>query len=137
VAGKRLSGRSDCQPFLRKLLPPVIWTGQDAIVFNGRDAALCDSPGAANPDLLEAIDRHLGAWLSGAPLGYYTTLSRWTEKAPAYRVPQSVYWAIGITGGLFVVAVGMVLALRRQVQARRGIWSKSTRRCARARCATS
>ena len=87
------------------------------IVFNVVTLHYATAQGR-NPDLLEAIDQHLGAWLQEPNSVYYTTLSRWTEKAPAYRVPQSVYWAIGITGGLFVVAVGMVLALRRQVQAR-------------------
>ena len=48
----------------------------------------------------------------------YTTLSRWTEKPPAYRVPQSMYWVVGITLGLLTVAGGIILLLRRQVQAR-------------------
>jgi PAS domain S-box-containing protein len=89
------------------------------IVFNAASLYYATAQGR-NPDLLEAIDRHLNAWLQEPNSTYYTTLSRWTEEVPApvFRVPQSVYWAIGITGGLFVVAVGMVLLLRGQVQAR-------------------
>jgi len=71
-----------------------------------------------NSDLLEAVDRHLAAWIQEPNSVYYTTLSRWTEKAPAYRVPDAVYWVIGIIGGLLVIASGMILLLRSQVQAR-------------------
>jgi len=87
------------------------------IVFNVVTLHYATAQGR-NPDLLEAIDQHLGAWVQEPNSIYYTTLSRWTEKASAYRVPQSVYWVIGTTGGLLVVAVGMVLMLRSQVRAR-------------------
>ena len=87
------------------------------IVFNAASLYYATAQGR-NPDLLQAIDQHLGEWVQEPNSIYYTTLSRWMEKAPAYRVPQSVYWVIGTTGGLLVVAVGMVLMLRGQVRAR-------------------
>jgi len=87
------------------------------IVFNAATLYYATAKGR-NSDLLEAIDRHLGAWLQEPNSTYYTTLSRWMEKPPAYSVPQSVYWGIGITGGLFIVAVGLILLLRRQVRVR-------------------
>ena len=87
------------------------------IVFNAASLYYATAQGR-NPDLLEAIDRHLGAWLEEPNSIYYTTLSRWIEKAPVYRVPQSLYWVIGVTGGLLVVTIGMILLLRGQVRAR-------------------
>jgi PAS domain S-box-containing protein len=73
-----------------------------------------------NADLLEAIDRHLTAWLQEPNSPYYTILTRWTGMAPApvYRIPQSVYWGIGGVILLFFFAVGMILLLRGQVRAR-------------------
>jgi len=66
------------------------------------------------------IDRYINTWLQEPNSTYYIVLSRWTEMAPApiYRVPQSIYWGIGITGGLFAIAVGMILLLRGQVRVR-------------------
>ncbi len=87
------------------------------IVFNVVTLHYATAQGR-NPDLLQAIDRRLGAWIQEPNSIYYTTLSRWMEKSPVYRVPQSVYWVIGITGGLLVVAAGMILLLRSQVRAR-------------------
>jgi PAS domain S-box-containing protein len=69
-------------------------------------------------DLLEAIDRHLNAWLQETNSPYFQTLHRWMEKAPAYRVPQYFFWVIGGITGLLVFAAGMILLLRRQVRAR-------------------
>jgi len=70
-----------------------------------------------NSDLLEAIDRNLKAWVSEPGSPYYTTYGHWEGK-PAYRIPQSVYWGVGIAGGLLVIALGMIALLRNQVQAR-------------------
>jgi PAS domain S-box-containing protein len=87
------------------------------IVFNLATLYYATAQGR-NPDLLQAIDRYLGTWLEEPNSVYYTTLGRWMEKAPVYRVPQSVYWVIGVSGGLLFVAVGMILLLRGQVRAR-------------------
>ncbi|MBN2086576.1 MAG: PAS domain S-box protein [Anaerolineales bacterium] len=73
-----------------------------------------------NPDLLLAIDRRLNTWIEESNSPYYTILGRWISGAPSpvYRVPQYVYWIIGVIGGLFVLAVGMVFLLRSQVRVR-------------------
>jgi PAS domain S-box-containing protein len=88
-----------------------------AIVFQVTKLYYATAEGR-NADLLAAIDRNLGAWVNEPKSVYYIALNRWTQKATGYRVPQSVWWAIGITGGLLFAAVGMVLLLRGQVRAR-------------------
>ncbi len=61
------------------------------IVFNPATLFFATAKGR-NADLLEAIDRHLNAWLQVPNSPYYTILSRWTVKVPApvYRVPQYI-----------------------------------------------
>jgi PAS domain S-box-containing protein len=71
-----------------------------------------------NHDLLDAIDRYLGKWIPEPDSPYYTTLGHWTEKKPAYRVPQYVFWVIGGITGLLFAAAGMALLLRQQVTVR-------------------
>ena len=71
-----------------------------------------------NPDLLEAIDRNLDAWIPESNSTYYTTLGKWAEKETDYRLPQYVYWGIGGVIGLLVVAAGIILLLRQQVRVR-------------------
>ncbi len=62
----------------------------------------------------------MNTWLQEPNSAYYATLNRWTEEAPSpiFRVPQFIYWVIGIIGGLLLLALAMVLLLRRQVRAR-------------------
>ncbi len=71
-----------------------------------------------NSDLLAAIDRYLSQWIPEPDSPYYTTLGHWSEKEPAYRVPQYVFWVIGGISGLLLAATGMILLLRQQVKAR-------------------
>jgi PAS domain S-box-containing protein len=71
-----------------------------------------------NADLLQAIDRYLGAWIVEPNSPYYIALAPWTEKAPAYRLPKTVYWVIGVIAGLLLIASGAVFLLRKQVRAR-------------------
>jgi PAS domain S-box-containing protein len=73
-----------------------------------------------NPDLLEAIDRRLNAWIQEPNSPYYTILSGWILRSPApvYRVPQYVYWTIAVIGALFALSIGTVFLLRSQVLAR-------------------
>ncbi|MBN1813205.1 MAG: transporter substrate-binding domain-containing protein [Anaerolineae bacterium] len=70
-----------------------------------------------NPDLLQAIDRYLEAWISEPGSPYYTTLGHWAGK-PTYRLSPYVGWAVGGFMGLLLVATGMILVLRGQVRAR-------------------
>jgi PAS domain S-box-containing protein len=73
-----------------------------------------------NPELLQAIDRRLDGWIDESNSPYYAILGRWISRAPApvYRVPQYVYWIITGIGGMFALAVGIVLLLRSQVRTR-------------------
>jgi len=87
------------------------------IVFNPVSLYFTTARGR-NADLLAAIDRRLNAWISEPNSPYYTAISHWTQAPPAYRIPQSVYWGIGIAGALMASAVGWILLLRRQVRAR-------------------
>ncbi len=71
-----------------------------------------------NADLLAAIDRYLGRWIPAPDSPYYTTLGHWSEKEPAYRVPQYVFWIIGSISGLLLAAAGVIGLLRQQVKIR-------------------
>jgi PAS domain S-box-containing protein len=87
------------------------------IVFNPTSLYFATAEGR-NHDLLNAIDRHLDQWIQQPNSTYYKTLSRWAEIAPAYRVPRYFYWVFGGVSGLLVVAAGMILLLRQQVNVR-------------------
>ncbi len=89
------------------------------IVFNPATLFYATAKGR-NTDLLEAIDRHLTAWLQAPNSPYYASLSRWTviPSASVSRTPKYVYWMVGIIAGLFIFAAGMILLLRGQVRAR-------------------
>lgn len=88
-----------------------------AMVFNVAKLYYVTAAGR-HADLLEAVDHYLDTWIDQPKSVYYTVLNRWTQKSPVYRVPQSVWWTIGIIGGLLVVAFGTVLVLREQVRTR-------------------
>jgi PAS domain S-box-containing protein len=88
-----------------------------SIIFNPATLYYATAEGR-NHDLLEAIDRYLGKWLQEPKSIYYTTLNRWGEKEPAYRVPRYIFWVIGGITGLLVAAAGIVILLRQQVRAR-------------------
>ncbi len=67
-----------------------------------------------NSDLLTAIDRDLGRWIPDAKSPYYTTLGRWTTRAP-YQLPGYILWVGGGIAGLLLAAAGIIVLLRRQV----------------------
>jgi len=71
-----------------------------------------------NGDLLEAIDRHLSAWVREPNSRYYATLSRWMDRPPVRLVPRRVLWVLGVVMGLLVLAIGVILVLRMQVRSR-------------------
>ncbi|MCX7918708.1 MAG: PAS domain S-box protein [bacterium] len=71
-----------------------------------------------NPDLLKAIDRYLNKWIPERGSPYYTTLGKWSEKPPPYRVPKYVYWIIIGIVGLLLATGGIACLLWRQVRAR-------------------
>ncbi|MFN2298892.1 MAG: ATP-binding protein [Anaerolineales bacterium] len=87
------------------------------IVFNPAALYYATAKGR-NADLLEAIDRHVEAWLQQPHSPYYLAMGRWMEKPPVYPVPQTVYWGLGIAAGLLAFCAGSILLLRRQVRVR-------------------
>jgi PAS domain S-box-containing protein len=87
------------------------------IVFNPAALYYATAKGR-NADLLEAIDRHVEAWLQQPHSPYYLAMGRWMEKPPVYHVPQTVYWGLGIAAGLLAFCAGSILLLRRQVRVR-------------------
>jgi PAS domain S-box-containing protein len=87
------------------------------IVFNPAALYYATAKGR-NADLLEAIDRHVEAWLQQPHSPYYLAMGRWMEKPPVYHVPQTVYWGLGIAVGLLAFCAGSILLLRRQVRVR-------------------
>ncbi len=71
-----------------------------------------------NANLLETIDRYLSKWHKEPDSAYYTIVDGWTKTEPTYHVPQYIFWVIGGILGLLVIAAGMILLLRQQVEAR-------------------
>jgi len=69
-----------------------------------------------NPDLLLAVDRHLEAWRKEPNSTYYATLGRWMDRPPVGILPDRVFWIIGITAGLLLLAVGLIVVLRARVR---------------------
>ena len=71
-----------------------------------------------NHDLLDAVDVAMIKWLQEPESIYFKTISRWMEKEPSYKIPQVVFWVIGGVSGLLVLAAGMIILLRKQVEIR-------------------
>lgn len=67
-----------------------------------------------NADLLEAIDRRLNEWIPVPGSPYYTTLGHWTDLEARYRTPPYVWWLVGGSLGLLVLALTAALVFRRQ-----------------------
>jgi signal transduction histidine kinase len=88
-----------------------------SIVFEVSELYFATAHGR-NPDLLEAVDRHLTQWRKEPNSIYYAVLSRWMDRPPVGLVPARFLWIIGITILLLLVAVGLVLLLRNQVMVR-------------------
>lgn len=85
-----------------------------SIVFNPVPLYYATAQGK-NPDLLEAIDADLSAWMEEPDSPYYEVLTRWTAEEPRTRVPAYVYWALGVGGGLLLLVSAIMFVLRWQV----------------------
>jgi diguanylate cyclase (GGDEF)-like protein/PAS domain S-box-containing protein len=68
-----------------------------------------------NPDLLQAVDRHLGEWGPNPDSHYFAVLKRWTTVPTQFAVPVYVWWALGALTLLLTTSVGVGLWLRRAV----------------------
>jgi PAS domain S-box-containing protein len=69
-----------------------------------------------NPELLDAIDRHLDEWKNQPNSFYYRTLLSWSEKPPEPSIPHYIILIIAIAGGFLALSTGIILLLRRQVR---------------------
>ncbi|EXI77199.1 MAG: Phytochrome-like protein cph1 [Candidatus Accumulibacter appositus] len=84
------------------------------IVFNPISVCYA-SPPDADPALVAAIDRHLGAQLGQRDSAYYRSLDRWLGGAGQPKWPAWVAWALSGAAAALTVAVFFVFLLRRQV----------------------
>lgn len=87
------------------------------IVFQPATLFYATGPGR-NADVLEAIDRAVEDWRSGADPAYSQAMRHWGGQDPRVRISPWVWWGLG---GLLVFSVLAVLVaafLRRQVQER-------------------
>ena len=87
------------------------------VVFNLVNLFYATAKGR-NADLLDAVERWLTTWRKEPGTPYYTVLSNWVKPPAVYMLPQYIGWVLGIGAGLLVLAGGMILLLRSQVQAR-------------------
>lgn len=72
----------------------------------------------ANPELLDAIDRHLGEWTEQEGSVYYLTLERYMAGESRAGLSPLVLTVLATAGALLVVALVWILTLRWQVDAR-------------------
>ncbi|MDZ7657510.1 MAG: EAL domain-containing protein [Sulfurimicrobium sp.] len=69
----------------------------------------------SNADLLQAIDRHLGAWLAQPDSPYYKVLERWMGSPPHTVLPSWIVRGVGALAALLLVALLISAYLRRLV----------------------
>jgi ABC-type amino acid transport substrate-binding protein len=68
-----------------------------------------------NPELLDAIDRHLAAWQAEPGSPYFGVLKRWAPQRNAGQVPTRFWWGLGAIGAMLLLALAFVALLRREV----------------------
>ncbi|MFN4120251.1 EAL domain-containing protein [Acidovorax sp.] len=71
-----------------------------------------------NPEVLAAIDRSVKDWRSGADPAYARVLRHWGGQEPEGRMAPMVWWVLGGLAAFSLLALLMVVLLRRQVQER-------------------
>lgn len=84
------------------------------IVFNAVPLFYAAANGE-NHDLLQAIDRHLDAWIAEPGSVYYRTLDRYTTKDKPGGIPSWALWTLGIGAALLGITSALVALLRWQV----------------------
>ncbi|MFI9651480.1 EAL domain-containing protein [Guyparkeria halopsychrophila] len=80
-----------------------------------------------NPELLDAIDRHLTQWQDDHDSVYFDIIERWLGERPREFVPGWVGWLVSI-GGLLMLAALVVAFRLRRVSASHGRHLTETRR---------
>ncbi|WP_227496683.1 EAL domain-containing protein [Massilia litorea] len=87
------------------------------VVFNPARLYYAAMPGR-QPAVLDAIDRHLGAWRADPDSVYFASLRRWQAAGPAPAVPPALLWTLAATIGLLLSALAVASWLRTEVAAR-------------------
>lgn len=86
------------------------------------------TPKGRHPEVLAAIDRHLGAWQATPDSFYYRTLDSWRLPRTQSLLSQYGAWIVAGLGGLLVLALLFSLALRIQLGRQRQLLQRSERR---------
>lgn len=90
---------------------------ETAIVFQPARLFFATGKGR-NKDLLDAIDRHLQAWLGDSQSVYSSVLKKWAGRMPESAVPRYFWWGLAGVASLLLLTFLLVVVLRRQVSAR-------------------
>lgn len=90
---------------------------ETAIVFQPARLFYATAEGQ-NAELLQAIDRHLGAWRQQPQSPYFFIMKRWSAPAPEPTVPRAFWWGLAGVVGLLTLSLLLVGWLRRQVAVR-------------------
>lgn len=70
----------------------------------------------SNPDLLVAIDRHLGQWVEQSGSPYFQILEKWMGQPPRTVVPPWLWWGMGSLAAVLLLVVAGNAWLRRLVR---------------------
>ncbi|MDX9994156.1 MAG: response regulator, partial [Rhodocyclaceae bacterium] len=70
----------------------------------------------SNPDLLVAIDRHLGAWIGQDGSPYFRILEKWMGQPPQTVVPRWLWWMLASLAAILLLVVAGNAWLRHQVR---------------------
>ncbi|MGA8864865.1 MAG: transporter substrate-binding domain-containing protein, partial [Gallionella sp.] len=68
-----------------------------------------------NADLLNAIDRHLAAWIEQQDSPYYKVLEKWTVQPPPTVIPSWLFKSMVTLATLLLISLLISAYLRRQV----------------------
>ena len=84
------------------------------VVFNPTGVYFATAEGR-NSDLLLAVDRHLDGWIDEPDSPYYQAFEAHAGYQRKPAVPEWVWWALGITAAVLLLAFGVIALLRWQV----------------------
>jgi diguanylate cyclase (GGDEF)-like protein/PAS domain S-box-containing protein len=76
------------------------------------------TPAASDPAVLQRLDSDLAAWQANPNSIYYAILTKWRVNQQKTRVPESVWWVLGLLAMLLFAAVASTLWQRRRVRER-------------------
>jgi signal transduction histidine kinase len=88
-----------------------------AIVFEPSSLFYATAKGK-NPDLLQAIERHITEMKRTPSSVYYDSMRRWTSDSPELRIPQWLWILIAIISLVLLLSLMVGLVLQQQVRKR-------------------